>query len=39
MQISDVFNDTKYFEPYSLEHLLGVLSVLLIGIWFLYMGK
>lgn len=39
MQLSDFYTDTENFAAYSVEHLLGVLSVLLFGIWFLYMGK
>lgn len=39
MDIPGFYTDTEGFIPYSLEHLLGILSVLLFGIWFLYMGK
>ena len=39
MQFSDFYTDTADFISYSSEHFWGVFSVVIFGIWFLYMGK
>jgi len=39
LKFSDFYTDTTNFVPYSLEHLIGVLVVFIVGVWFLYMGK
>ena len=39
MKFSDLYTDTAGFITYSSEHFWGVFSVLLFGVWFLYMGK
>ncbi len=39
MQFSDFYIDTAGFVAYTSEHFWGVFSVVLFGVWFLYMGK